>query len=74
MNERRWKALWRDQKGHLQEYRFTAPDDRILARIDFQLKWVQQGKPIPHHFELEEGYPVIQVVPSRSTERGQIDE
>lgn len=74
MNERRWKASWRDQKGYVQEYRFTAPDNRMLARIDFQLKWAQQGRPIPNNFALEEGHPVIHVAPKSQPKRNRVDE
>lgn len=69
MNERRWKATWRDQKGYLQEYLFYAPDSRVLARIDFQLRLMEQGRPVPNVYELEEGTLVVQVVPRISTLR-----
>lgn len=68
MNERRWKATWYE-KGSLREYIFTAPDNRALARVDLQLKLIEQGRPVPNAFELEEGQPVIPVVPSISTLR-----
>lgn len=60
MNKRRWKATWYEE-GHLREYIFYAPESRMLARVDLQLKLVEQGKPVPRTFELEEGYPVIGV-------------
>ncbi len=69
MNERRWKAIWYDQKGYLQEYLFNAPDSRVLARVDFQLKLMEQGRSIPSAYELEEGNLVVRVVPRISTLR-----
>jgi hypothetical protein len=69
MNERRWKATWFDQWGNPQEYLFYAPDNRMLARIDFQLKLMEQGKACPNAFELEEGKPVFPVTPRLDTLR-----
>jgi hypothetical protein len=68
MGERRWKATWHEG-GSSREYIFTAPDNRALARIDLQLKLIEQGRPVPHAFELEEGQPVISVTPSINTVR-----
>ena len=61
MNERRWKAKWPDQQGREQEYWFSGPDNRMLARIDFQLNLMDQGIPCPSDFILEEGRPVFPV-------------
>lgn len=74
MYTRRWKATWRDQSGHLQEYIFSAPDSRVIARVDFQIKLMDQGRPVPNLFDLEEGKIVVGVVPSikELEERGQI--
>lgn len=58
MNNRRWKATWYED-GHLREYIFDAPENRMLARLDLQLKLIERGQPVPHTFELEEGNSVI---------------
>lgn len=67
MDERRWKATWTNQWGDPQEYWFSGPDNRMLARIDFQLKLMDQGIPCPNEFELEEGRTVFPVVPRLNT-------
>ena len=61
MNEQRWKATWRDQGGE-REYLFSAPDNRAVARVDFQLKLMAQGKPVPRAFELEEWQQSVQTL------------
>jgi hypothetical protein len=68
VSKQRWIATWHEG-GYSQEYIFYAPGSRILARLDFQLKLIEQGKPVPTHFELEEGQPVIYVVPNAGTVR-----
>ena len=64
MNTRRWTAIWHDQQGNQQEYIFATTDNRVIAGIDFRLKLIEQGRPIPEFFTLEEGRPVVRVVPS----------
>jgi hypothetical protein len=60
-HKRRWRAIWRDQRGNLQEELFYAPDNRGLARIDFQLHLLEMQLPCPHTFELEEAdFPLEQ--------------
>ena len=63
MHERQWKASWRDENGELHTCTFTAPDNRVIAQIDFQFKCIDHGLPIPQVFELEEGRKMIPVVP-----------
>ncbi len=64
MHTRQWKATWRDQDGSPQEATFIAPENRILAEIDFQFTRIEQGKPVPEQFTLEKGRQVMRVVPS----------
>ena len=63
MHERQWKATWRDEDGEPHTCTFTAPDNRVIAQIDFQFKCIDRGLPIPQVFELEEGRKMIPVVP-----------
>lgn len=74
MHTRQWRATWRDQQGEMQEYIFLAPDNRVIAGIDFQLRLLDQGRPVPEMFELEEGRQVVAVVPSLKevARRGQL--
>lgn len=64
MHTRQWTARWTDPDGTEQEYRFTTDDNRVLAGIDFRMRLIEQGQPVPQYFMLEEGRKVIQVVPS----------
>lgn len=64
MHTRRWKAAWIDSDGAQHEYHFASEDNRILAEIDFRMKLIDQGLPVPQYFTLEEGRKIIQVVPS----------
>ena len=64
MRERQWKATWYDRNLNHHEYIFYAPDNRVVAGIDFRLKLMDQGRPVPESFELEEGREVARVVPS----------
>ncbi len=64
MEQRRWKASWYDRDLNYHEYVFDAPDNRAIAGIDFRLKLIDQGRPIPEHFELEEGRQINRIVPS----------
>ena len=64
MYTRQWKAKWIDQDGRQNEYRFTTTDNRIIAGIDFRMKLIEQGRPVPAFFDLEEGRRVVRVVPS----------
>ncbi len=50
----KWKATWRDTWGHLQVYSFYGPNSLMLARLDFRLKLMEQGKPVPDDFDLED--------------------
>lgn len=74
MHTRQWRATWRDQQGERQEYIFLAPDNRVIAGIDFQLRLLDQGRSVPEVFELEEGRQVETVVPSLKevARRGQL--
>lgn len=58
MNERRWTATWYEG-GYAREYIFSAPDSRGVARLDFQLKLLAQGRPIPEQFALVEGRKMV---------------
>lgn len=64
MHTRQWTARWITPDGIEQEYHFTTDDNRVLAGIDFRMKLIEQEKPVPQYFTLEEGRKVIQVVPS----------
>ncbi|MEO7022226.1 MAG: hypothetical protein ABI234_18910 [Ktedonobacteraceae bacterium] len=64
MHTRQWKATWTDQDGNPQQHTFNAPENRILAEIDFQFTRIEQGKPVPEQFTLEKGRQVMRVVPS----------
>ncbi len=64
MRTRQWKAIWYDRDLNHHEYVFEAPDNRAVAGIDFRLKLIDQGRPVPAYFELEEGREVNRVVPS----------
>lgn len=74
MHTRQWKATWTEQDGTQHEYIFTTDDNRVIAGIDFRMRLMDQGKPVPAFFELEEGRQVIQVVPSLKelVERGEL--
>ncbi len=74
MRERQWIARWCDYNLNHYEYIFWAPDNRTIARIDFKLKLMSQGKQVPEFFELEEGREVVRVVPSLKelVERGEL--
>jgi hypothetical protein len=74
MHTRQWKATWRDQQGEPQAYVFLAPDNRVIAGVDFQFRLLDQGRPVPEIFELEEGRQVVTVVPSlrEVARRGQL--
>ena len=64
MERRQWIARWYDENLKHNEYRFDAPDNRVIARIDFKLRLLGQGKKIPPFFDLQEGREVVRVVPS----------
>ncbi len=64
MEQRQWIARWCDYNLNQHEYIFIDPDNRVIARIDFQLKLMGQGKKVPAYFELEEGRLINRVVPS----------
>ncbi len=50
----RWLATWTDNRGREREYLFIGPDDRVLARLDFQLKLIDAREPVPNQFEIEQ--------------------
>ena len=54
----RWVARWLTQDNKPQAYIFTAPDNRMIARLDFRLKMIDMGVVAPQHFEVDE-YSVI---------------
>lgn len=62
MHQRQWIAAWLDQ-GKTYTYTFYAPDNRMIAGIDFRLKIMKQGRPVPDAFHLEEGRLVERVAP-----------
>ena len=64
MQERRWTAIWTNQYGEVQTYRFLAPDHRLLARVDFLLLMLAGPSALPLHVQLEAGRLVRRVVPS----------
>lgn len=66
MQERHWKATWTSPKGESCIYLFYAPDNRVIAGIDFRLKLMEQGKDIPERFTLEEGRLMAPVAPTLS--------
>ncbi len=53
MHSRQWKAIWTDQDGAQHEYMFSAGESRVLASIDFRVKMLKQGIPVPEVFSLE---------------------
>lgn len=64
MYQRQWIATWTGQQGEAHTRTFYAPDNRVIAGIDLRLKLMEQGKPIPTAFQLEEGRLIVPVVPS----------
>lgn len=55
MHQRQWKATWTSPQGITHTYTFYAPDNRVIAGIDLRLKLMNQGRPLPEVFFLEEG-------------------
>ena len=49
-----WRATWVDARGRRRELLFNGSPHRGIARIDFQLKVVERGEPLPGAFHLEE--------------------
>ncbi len=58
-NEVRWVATWTDNTGREREYLFIGPDDRVLARLDFQLKLIDAKEAVPNQFEIEQAPPGV---------------
>jgi hypothetical protein len=58
-NETRWIATWTDHMGQSREYLFYSVESRVIARVDFQLRLMDQGEPVPNEFELEEATTVL---------------
>jgi hypothetical protein len=50
----RWIATWTDRMGRPREYIFESEASRVIARVDFQLRLMEQREPVPNEFELEE--------------------
>lgn len=63
MYQRQWIVVWMDQ-GHAHTCTFYAPDNRVIAGIDFRLKLMEQGRSVPEIFRLEEGRLIEHVAPS----------
>jgi hypothetical protein len=51
--------IWVDHLGRPREYLFLGVESRVVARIDFQLRLMDQGEPVPNEFELEEATIVL---------------
>ena len=64
MQQRQWIAAWIGPGGETHTYTFYAPDNRMIAGIDFRLKMMEQGRAVPEVFHLEEGRLVEQVTPT----------
>ena len=59
-NQTRRIATWTDQQGQAREMLFRGTPSRLTARLDFQLRLVDQGERIPEHFELlERQFPAL---------------
>ena len=52
--KQRWKATWTDRMGRARVSIFQSAPARMQARLDFQLRLLDQGERIPDRFELEE--------------------
>jgi hypothetical protein len=59
MNQTRWIATWVDHTGLSREYSFFSVESRVVARVDFQLRLMEQREPVPNEFELEEATIVL---------------
>lgn len=68
-NEIRWKATWTTTDGLLREFFFYSATSRAVARVDFLLKLMSQGQPIPDEYEVEEALPGLPTVPRRDAWR-----
>jgi hypothetical protein len=62
-NDTKWMATWIDHMGRSREYIFYSVDSRVVARVDFQLRLMDQSEKIPNEFELEEATMVLPTVP-----------
>jgi hypothetical protein len=49
-----WRATWIDRKGQAKVCIFRSTPVLMQARLDFQLRLLDQGERVPEHFELEE--------------------
>jgi hypothetical protein len=57
MASQRWRAKWQDELGREREFLFDSLNNRMIARIDFQLKCLHVASGalhVPEAFELEE--------------------
>ncbi|HEX7737586.1 MAG TPA: hypothetical protein VF458_22245 [Ktedonobacteraceae bacterium] len=57
MATQRWRAKWRDEMGREREFLFDSLNNRMVARIDFQLKCLHVASGaihVPEVFEMEE--------------------
>jgi hypothetical protein len=59
MDTIRWVATWKDQEGRERSYYFDAPDSRMIARLDFQLKLAEQHEQVPESFDLDEATTLL---------------
>jgi hypothetical protein len=53
----RWRATWIDERGNQREFLFDSLNNRMIARIDFQLKCLHVASGaihVPKIYQLEE--------------------